>query len=347
MVYESNLLTRKRVDFGALAEVLARGVGYYSFRPALDDQEVFEVYRWIMTSVTGKGFDRWSWSTRRVRESLAANFGGRPNCGSSGGMGEPILETIDQRHQDYRAGGWREEMARRLACVLFDKGPAIEWRKAMGISLTKPRPISMLVYDHVPPPPRSTAYDFDGKPYGWTSHTPRGKRSGFDGEVDRLFALASTTRRLRVAFRGDEEREDADEGPEPSYYLTAVMLEPYPEGWVASIEYGFDGSRWNDDYRWLYSKGKQREPRGERDPLRCFQRKDEPFANFVYRAHDKFDALLTPACVPRPAPIGREPPDGWRCPSRNRDGFHGAAPPGLSGWSLNQTYGGNRCEEGP
>lgn len=347
---DSKLLTRKRVDFGLLAEVLARGVGYHSFRPALDDQEVFEVYRWVMASVTGRGFDRWSWPTQWGRQALASDFGGSPGCISYGGVA-PILETIDRRHQDHRRGGWRETMADRFARILFDRGQATEWRKAMGIDFAKPRSIAMLVYDHVPPPPRSSYRGWDGQPR-WEVYVPRGQRSGFGSEVDRLFALASTTRRLKVNFRGqdDEAEDDTGRPVRPVYYLTEVMLSPTPAGWTASVEYGFDGSRWSEDYRWLHDR-KRREPRGERDPLRCFQRKDEPFANFVYRAHDKFDRLLTPVCTAYdPQSIGRDPADRWRCPGLVADGFYRVARTSMARGQIHKnpcSWGGARCEVGP
>lgn len=319
MMFESNLLTRRRIDFGALLKLLAYGVrpndSFYQIGGA---EAAFELYRWMTNSVTGSNFERWSWPTRWTRESLAKNMSSRVNCGSDGNI-TPFRCSYD-RHQDARPSwGWRHELASRFAHALLDEGKMAEWRAAMKIDLAKPRMVSMLTYDHIPPPPRSTLRGCKGDPLGWRpSWGDPLEGNGFAGEIDRLFALATPTRRLR---------EQMNTSHTEARYLQAVTLWPTHDGWVASIEYGYKGSSWSQDYR---IKGWTKSERA-RDKTHCAQRKGEPFSNFIYRAHDQFDALLTPICR-------------TIVPCSYGDGFteRPRSSPRWDDW-----YAGERCEAGP
>jgi hypothetical protein len=269
-----NILTSKRVDFGALICIMSGGIDRRTDFFEIGGAEVlFETYRWMTSSVTtatGYPCDRWSWPTTWVRESLAADMSDRHSCG----MAEitPIRGSAypNDRHQDAAPPwGWRRTLARRFHAALFDDGLMAEWRKAMRIDPAKPRRIGMLVYDRLPPPPWATHY-FDGKPVGWRmSYGDPAEGRGFEGEIDRLFALATPTRRLIPQLN----RFHAD-----ARFLTDVNLTPTHAGCIVSTGYGVDGSRWNGP--------------------ECAQKKGEPFANFIYRAYSKIDAMLTPACKP-------------------------------------------------
>lgn len=308
MMFESRLLTKRKVDFGALARLLgsnaAHGVrrdeGFYP----LGVEPLFELYRWVMTSVTGKNWDRWTIPGRWGRYTLCDTFSGRSSV--NGTAAEPFRGSYDRNVNSLPPWGWRQEMARRFGAILFSEhGLAVDWRKAMGIDLAKPKTIAMSVYDNVPPPPRATLYGFHGEPLGWSMSYGRhdGNRRGFGGEIDRLFALATPARRLIPqlnSFHADAR------------YLLAVKLAPTATGWVVSTEYGVDGSSWGGPG--------------------VIQRAGEPFANFIYRAHDKIDAMLTPGCG-----TGKTP----RC-------IDAALPiPPKARWAVDMRYDGAQCEASP
>lgn len=274
-----NLLTRRTIDFGALVKAMARGIGRdESFYP-LGVEGLWELYRWMTSSVTGAKWGGpaapWRWPTRWGDGSLCADLGGRPSCTSVTGI-TPIYGSAyaDDRHQDANPPwGWRSEIARRLHHALFDTdefGKMGTWRREMGIDPAGKLRVPMLTYDHVPPPPRSTLRSSDGTLYWRSSYGDPKEGNGLGGEVDRLFALATPTRRLIPQL--NPHHVDAR-------FLTAVKLKPSHAGWIVMTEYGFDGSRW--------------------DGPSMSQKKGEPFANFVYRVHDKIEALLTPPCGPR------------------------------------------------
>lgn len=326
---EHKLLVRRKIDFGALLKILAYGVrDYETYTPIGGAEVAFELYRWMTSSVTGENFERWSWETRWVRANLASDMSSRVGCGSSvRGWGDntitPFHSSYD-RHQDARPPkGWRIELASRFAHALLDEGKMAEWRAVMRIDTTKPRIVPLLAYDCVPPPPRSALRGFNGEPIEplrWRpSYGDPTDGNGFAGEVDRLFALATPTRRLR---------EQLNTNHPDAQYIQAVLLQPTHDGWIANIEYGFDGSTWDQDYR---IKGWAEEDRA-RDQTHCKQKKDEPFSQFVYRAHDQFETLLTPAChgVPSCVVVG--------------DGFTGR-PRCNPQWA--QDWTGARCEAGP
>lgn len=276
-MFESRLLTKRKIDFDALLKILAYGVGYHEgFWQIGGVEVVFELYRWMTSSVTGKHFERWSWETRWTRQSLAKNMSSRVGCGSDGNI-TPFRSSYD-RHQDARQPqGWRLEIASRFAHALLDDGKMADWRSAMKIDMANPRIVPMLTYDMVPPPPRSELRMSNGELLGWRSP------SCFASEVDRLFGLATPSRRLREQL--NPHHPDAR-------YVKAVLLWPTQSGWVANIEYGFEGSAWNNDCR-LSSTDRYDHTK---DMTWCRQGKGEPFSQFVYRAHDQFDALLTPIC---------------------------------------------------
>lgn len=322
--FECKLLTRRRVDFNALLNILARGIDRDEDFGRIGGAEVaFELYRWMTNSVTGKHYGRWSWPTRWTRESLSMNMSSRVNCGAASGVEVTPFRCSYDTHQD--AGppwGWRRELASRFAHALLDDGKMAEWREAMGISFAKPKSVSILTYDRVPPPPRASRIGFDGEPrwLEWQDGPAEGRR--FPGEIDRLFALATPTRRLR------DQLNTFHPG---ARYLLAVKLWPTSEGWEAGIEYGFQGSSWSRDSR---IKGWSKRDRA-RDKTHCAQRTREPFSNFIYRAHDQFESLLTPPCrVEQSCSHG--------------DGFAAPRPPrAMPRWDFNMKYGGERCEVGP
>jgi hypothetical protein len=283
-IQEHRLLRRRRVDFSDLVRLFAGSVGGIRrdecFMP-LGVDGIFELYRWMAASVTGDAWDRWSWPTRWGRGSLVADLGGRPGCTSTHDV-TPLRGSFVWYQDSRPPCGWRTELATRIGHALLDGGKMAEWREAMGIDLGKPRFVSMLVYD-CPPPAQGAR---------WSSLVDFGR------EVDSLFALATPTRRLRKQL--NKYHPDAR-------YLTAVLLAPASNGWIACTEYGVDGARWNGP--------------------EIAQGKDEPFVDFIRRAHKEIDSMLTPACQRKRAACEPEP-------QRPR-------------WYLDQMYGGAECEARP
>jgi len=285
-MFRPRLLANRKIDFWALHKILGYGVRDNSSFYEIGGAEVaFELYRWMTTSVTGDNFERWSWETRWTRQSLAKNMSSRVGCGSRGPDEITPFRCSYDRHQDARpANGWRHELASRFAHALLDEGKMAEWRVHMGIDADKPSRVPIKTHDHVPPPEYMALHYGNGE-IGWRpNYCGPGTNDYLPGEIDKLFGLATPKpRRLREQL--NPCHEDARD-------LCAVLLWPTKDGWVANIEYGVDGSSWNEDYRIHWSK------RGDGVTC-CRQREDEPFSSFVYRAREQFEVLLEPAEVKR------------------------------------------------
>lgn len=281
------LVTKRKVDFGALTRILAHGIrDDESFWEVGGAEALFELYRWMILSVTsapyGAPLPRWSTPGRWGSFTLCASLSG--SSATSVSRSDPLRGSAYPHPRNVKECGsrhWRQEMGRRFFHALFDDGMMVDWRREMRIDPRVPRPVPMLVYAPCPPPPPRATHYFLGREFGgWTQgygDPTQGRH--FPGEIDRLFALATPTRRLIPQL--NSEHDDA-------HFLTAVLLSPTHAGWVASTEYGIDGSRW--------------------DGPSVTQKKGEPFSHFIYRAHDRIDALLTPICSKskRPCAITRE-----------------------------------------
>jgi len=183
------------------------------------------------------------WPTRWGHGSLIANLGGLHSC-TSVTLPNPIGRE------------WRRQLFERFAHALLDVGPMADWRGRLRINFQHPRSVAMLYEEPI-------GYDL--------ART-----------LDRLFALATPTRRLTVAL--NKHHPDAR-------YLTDVLLSVNERGWAASIKYGYEGARWSTDSR--------TDPADDDSEDACHtqQQADETFCAFVTRTHAKFEALLTPVCA--------------------------------------------------
>lgn len=284
-MFEAKLLSSRKIDFWALHKILAYGVRSWTTFGEIGGAEVaFELYRWMTTNVTGDNWNRWSWPTRWVRESLAMNMSSRVNCGGQRPDEITPFRCSYDRHQDARpATGWRHELASRFAYALLDEGKMAEWRATMKIDLAKPRRVPIVTYDRVPPPERMALRTSSGEHLGWKpNYGGPGTNECFPGEIDKLFGLATPKPR--------QLREQLNPYHDDARNLQAVLLWPTKDGWVANVEYGVDGSSWDSDCRLDFLD----EAEHAKDMTWCRQRRDEPFSQFVYRAHDQFEALLEP-----------------------------------------------------
>jgi hypothetical protein len=154
---------------------------------------------------------------------------------------------------------WREQLFDRLAHALLDKGPMADWRTVMRIDLARPR--------HVP--------------MNWRSDWAVAR------DLDALFALNDPSRRLVESL--NSVHADA-------IFLTDVQLFiTRDHGWSAGIEYGVDGSRWNEDHRATSPMAYERAD-GQEDAVHTYQREDEFFGDFIVRTRETFEKLLTPPC---------------------------------------------------
>lgn len=150
---------------------------------------------------------------------------------------------------------WREQLRDRMLLALLSDGLVGKWREVAGLTLLPSVWINALVHD----------------------------ASNVDDDLDALFAL-SDGRRTR--YQLNTSHADAIHVVGVSLYAPNTWQGH--KSWIVQMQYGVDGSVWDEDYRPMNSG---RRPKS----LRPAQQKGESFLTFVRRARLELEKLLVPA----------------------------------------------------